>query len=65
VTPEDQVPRIATTRFTSMSFFAARTAASGSVWLSSVKSRSLRPRGPPAAFTCSTASAMAFCIPGP
>lgn len=64
-TPEAHVPNTACTLFTSMSFLAASTAASGLVCESSVKSSSLRPPAPPAAFTSSTARRMACCMPGP
>ena len=64
-TPEDQVPRIARTLLTSMSFFAASTPACGLVCESSARISSLRPAAPPAAFTASAAAMIAFCIPGP
>jgi hypothetical protein len=64
-TPEAQVPRIACTLLTSISFLAASTAASGLVWSSSVNSSSLTPPAPPAALTSSTASLIACCMPGP
>ena len=65
VTPEDQVPRIACTLLTSISFFAASTAASGLVWPSSLNSSSFVPPAPPAALTSATAISMAFCMPLP
>src|SRR5215469_4774459 len=48
VTAEAQVPMMATTLSTSMSFRAARTPASGLVWSSSLTSSTRRPSTPPA-----------------
>jgi hypothetical protein len=65
VTPDDHVPRIACTLFTSISFFAASTAASGLVWPSSKKSSILLPPAPPAALTSAAPISIAFCMPLP
>ena len=65
VTAEAHVPMIAATRSTSISLRAARTAASGLVWSSSLKSRIRRPSTPPAPLTCSTTHSIAVRIDGP
>ena len=62
---EAQVPTIAIARSTSMSLRAARTAASGLVWVSSLTSSTSRPSRPPAAFTASTTAAALFRMDGP
>jgi len=64
-TPEDQVPRMACTLLTSMSFLAASTAACGFVCVSSATISILRPAAPPAAFTASAAAMIIFCMPEP
>ena len=65
VTEEAQVPMIADTPSTSMSLRAARTAASGEVWVSSETSSIMRPSMPPASLTRSTTPATASRIEGP
>ncbi len=65
VTAEAQVPMTAATLSTSMSLRAARTAASGLVWSSSLASSILRPSTPPAAFTSLTTHSIARRIDGP
>ena len=65
VTDEAQVPMIAETLSTSISLRAARTAASGLVWSSSLTSTMRRPRTPPALLTSSTTAAAALAITGP
>src|SRR6185503_19442884 len=65
VTAEAQVPMIAATLSTSMSLRAARTAASGLVWSSSLASSILRPSTPPAAFTSPTTHSIARRMGGP
>jgi hypothetical protein len=65
VTPEAQVPMTAATLSTSISLRAARTAASGLVWSSSLASSTLRPRIPPAALTSPATHSIALRIDGP
>jgi hypothetical protein len=55
----------ATTLLTSISLRAARTAASGLVWLSSWKSWIGRPWMPPPLLMRSATDTMAFCMSGP
>ncbi|CAM5211253.1 hypothetical protein BTHI11S_02841 [Bosea thiooxidans] len=64
-TPEDQVPRMAWTLLTSISFLAARTPACGLVCVSSETTSILRPAAPPAALTISAAAMIIFCMPEP
>jgi hypothetical protein len=65
VTADDQVPTMAETLSTSMSFRAARTPASGLVWSSSEMSWTGRPSTPPAAFTSSTTALAQLAMTGP
>ncbi len=65
VTAEAQVPMMAATLSTSMSLRAARTAASGLVWSSSLTSSILRPRTPPAPFTSPATHSIALRMDGP
>src|SRR5260221_4744750 len=65
VTPDAQVPRIAWTLLTSISFLAASTPCCGEVWSSSASTSSLRPAAPPASLTVSAANRIAFCMPEP
>ena len=65
VTAEAQVPMIAATLSTSISLRAARTAASGLVWSSSLTSWIWRPSTPPAAFTSWATNSIALRIEGP
>ena len=65
VTDEAQVPRMAATLSTSISLRAARTAASGLVWSSSLESWTRRPSTPPAALTSSTTAAATLAMAGP
>ena len=65
VTAEAQVPMMAATLSTSMSLRAARTAASGFVWSSSLTSWIGWPRTPPAALTSWATHSIALRIEGP
>lgn len=62
VTDDAHVPMIAATLSTSMSLRAARTAASGFVWSSSLKSWIRRPAMPPAPLICSATHSIALRI---
>ena len=65
VQAEAQVPTIAMARSTSISLRAARTAASGLVWVSSLTISTGRPSRPPAALTASTTATALFLMDGP
>ena len=65
VTADAQVPRMTETLSTSISLRAARTAASGLVWSSSMIALMRRPITPPALLTSSNTSCIAFSMRGP
>jgi hypothetical protein len=60
-----QPPPTARTRFTPISFFAARTPAWRRVWSSSAKTSMRRPPALPSWLTISTAAVTAFTMPDP
>ncbi len=65
VTADAYEPPMATTLSTSISLRAARTAASGLLWSSSMTTSTLRPRTPPAALISATAICAAWLIVAP